>query len=65
MNFLDSFIKDVECNAVMGVFPEVNRAWVSIDSDIYFWRYEDGLVDGYLGSYQRSMMKHYEKIVNG
>jgi len=32
----------VECNAVMGIFAELNRAWVSIDSDLYLWRYEDG-----------------------
>ena len=26
----------------MGVFPEVERAWLTIDSDIYVWKYEDG-----------------------
>ncbi|XP_057299970.1 nuclear pore complex protein Nup155-like [Hydractinia symbiolongicarpus] len=32
----------MQCNCVMGVFPEISRAWLAIDSDIYFWIYEDG-----------------------
>jgi len=32
----------MQCNCNMGIFPEVSRAWLTIDSDIYLWRYEDG-----------------------
>jgi len=31
----------MQCNCNMGLFPEVQRAWLTIDSDIYVWRYED------------------------
>jgi nuclear pore complex protein Nup155 len=27
---------------MMGLFPLIQRAWLSIDSDIYVWTYEDG-----------------------
>eukprot|EP00026_Physarum_polycephalum_P000862 Phypoly_transcript_00863.p1 GENE.Phypoly_transcript_00863~~Phypoly_transcript_00863.p1 ORF type:complete len:1293 (+),score=225.30 Phypoly_transcript_00863:291-3881(+) len=26
----------------MGVFPEINRVWLTIDSNLYLWDYEDG-----------------------
>uniref|UniRef100_A0A7M4FDX0 Nucleoporin 155 n=1 Tax=Crocodylus porosus TaxID=8502 RepID=A0A7M4FDX0_CROPO len=32
----------MQCNCMMGVFPEINRAWLIIDSDIFMWNYEDG-----------------------
>ncbi|NXU47237.1 NU155 protein, partial [Turnix velox] len=32
----------MQCNCMMGVFPEISRAWLTIDSDIYIWNYEDG-----------------------
>lgn len=32
----------MQCNCSMGLFTEVERAWLTIDSDIYVWRYEDG-----------------------
>merc|ERR1719193_196125 len=32
----------MQCNCSMGIFPQVSRAWLTIDSDIYLWRYEDG-----------------------
>ena len=27
---------------MMGVFPSIQKAWLSIDSDIYIWSYEQG-----------------------
>lgn len=27
---------------MMGLFTKINRAWLTIDSDIYLWTYEDG-----------------------
>ncbi|KAL0269136.1 UNVERIFIED_CONTAM: hypothetical protein PYX00_006963 [Menopon gallinae] len=27
---------------MMGLFPEIHRAWLTIDSDIYIWTYEHG-----------------------
>ena len=32
----------MQCNCMMGLFTEVERAWLTIDSDIYVWKYEDG-----------------------
>lgn len=34
----------MQCNCLMGLFPEISRAWLSIDSDIFVWNYEDGYV---------------------
>lgn len=33
---------DMQCNCLMGLFAEIKRAWLSIDSDIFVWNYEDG-----------------------
>ena len=33
---------DMQCNCMMGLFPEISRAWLTIDSDIFVWNYEDG-----------------------
>lgn len=32
----------MKCNCMMGLFPEIHRAWLTIDSDIYVWLYDDG-----------------------
>lgn len=32
----------MQCNCMMGLFPDISRAWLTIDSDIYVWLYEDG-----------------------
>ncbi|XP_015195862.1 nuclear pore complex protein Nup155 [Lepisosteus oculatus] len=32
----------MQCNCMMGVFPEISRAWLTIDNDIFMWNYEDG-----------------------
>lgn len=32
----------MQCNCMMGLFPEIRRAWLTIDSDIFVWNYEDG-----------------------
>lgn len=34
-------ILDIKCNCRMGLFPEIGRAWLTIDSDIYIWTYEN------------------------
>jgi len=34
----------------MGVFPEVYRAWMTIDSDLYLWDFRDGYVQYYFAS---------------
>ncbi|CAG2238962.1 NUP155 [Mytilus edulis] len=33
----------MQCNCMMGLFPDISRAWLTIDSDIFVWKYEDGL----------------------
>lgn len=40
-----SSTSDMQCNCMMGVFPEISRAWLTIDSDIFMWNYEDGYVE--------------------
>ncbi|XP_068430633.1 nuclear pore complex protein Nup155 [Clinocottus analis] len=32
----------MQCNCMMGVFPEICRAWLTIDNDIFMWNFEDG-----------------------
>ncbi|XP_061590072.1 nuclear pore complex protein Nup155 isoform X2 [Cololabis saira] len=32
----------MQFNCMMGVFPEICRAWLTIDNDIFMWNYEDG-----------------------
>ncbi|XP_037120775.1 nuclear pore complex protein Nup155 [Syngnathus acus] len=32
----------MQFNCMMGVFPEITRAWLTIDNDIFMWNYEDG-----------------------
>lgn len=32
----------MQCHCMMGLFTEINRAWLTIDSDIYVWAYEHG-----------------------
>ncbi|XP_074640475.1 nuclear pore complex protein Nup155-like [Tubulanus polymorphus] len=32
----------MQYHCMMGLFPEISRAWLSIDSDIFVWNYEDG-----------------------
>lgn len=32
----------MQCNCIMGLLPEINRAWLVIDSNIYVWNYENG-----------------------
>jgi len=29
-------------NCEMGIFTEIGRAWVAIDSNIYLWAYDNG-----------------------
>lgn len=29
------FLLDIKCHCMMGLFPEIDRAWLTIDSDIY------------------------------
>uniref|UniRef100_A0A672HEV3 Nucleoporin 155 n=1 Tax=Salarias fasciatus TaxID=181472 RepID=A0A672HEV3_SALFA len=32
----------MQFNCMMGVFPEISRAWLTIDNDIFMFNYEDG-----------------------
>ncbi|KAJ8983036.1 hypothetical protein NQ317_014334 [Molorchus minor] len=31
----------VQCHCMMGLFTEISRAWLTVDSDIYIWTYEE------------------------
>ncbi|CAG9854038.1 unnamed protein product [Phyllotreta striolata] len=37
---VDHFAR-VQCHCMMGLFSEINRAWLTVDSDIYVWTYEE------------------------
>ncbi len=32
----------MQCNCLIGLFPQIERAWLTIDSDFYVWRFADG-----------------------
>lgn len=34
-------ILDLQCHCMMGLFAEIHRAWLTIDTDIYMWTYEE------------------------
>lgn len=36
---LTSLFSDVKYNSFMGLFPEINRAWLSVDSNLFLWAY--------------------------
>ncbi|CAN6638522.1 nucleoporin Nup170p [Trichomonascus vanleenenianus] len=31
-----------ECYTRMGIFPEIERAWITVDNRLYFWNYKSG-----------------------
>lgn len=31
----------MQCHCMMGLFTEISKAWLTIDSDIYLWSYEN------------------------
>uniref|UniRef100_A0A182IXE0 Nucleoporin Nup133/Nup155-like N-terminal domain-containing protein n=1 Tax=Anopheles atroparvus TaxID=41427 RepID=A0A182IXE0_ANOAO len=31
----------IKCHCAMGLFPEIGRAWLTIDTDLYIWTYEN------------------------
>ncbi|XP_017954054.2 nuclear pore complex protein Nup154 [Drosophila navojoa] len=33
--------KHIKCHCIMGLLPDIGRAWLTIDSDIYIWTYEE------------------------
>lgn len=34
--------KRLQCSTLQGVFPQINRAWFTIDSDFFIWDLDDG-----------------------
>eukprot|EP00057_Strongylocentrotus_purpuratus_P015067 XP_011669541.1 PREDICTED: nuclear pore complex protein Nup155 isoform X1 [Strongylocentrotus purpuratus] len=32
----------MQCYCMMGAFPGISRAWLSVDTDIFVWNYQDG-----------------------
>ncbi|KAG1694111.1 Nuclear pore complex protein Nup155 [Nymphon striatum] len=41
-NELVEQFRHMQCNCMMGLFPAISRAWLTIDGDIFVWNYEDG-----------------------
>ncbi|KAA0196661.1 hypothetical protein HAZT_HAZT004312 [Hyalella azteca] len=48
--------KDMQCNCMMGLFPEIGRAWLTIDSAIYVWMYKDGSDLAYFDGLQDTIL---------
>lgn len=38
---IEQFI-NMQQNCTLGIFPEISRAWLSVDSSIFFWAYDNG-----------------------
>jgi len=38
----------LEYKCFMGLFPEIGRAWLTIDNRLFLWNYEDGFVHSHL-----------------
>lgn len=34
------FITALQSRCFMGIFPEINRVWISIDNRLYLWNYD-------------------------
>ena len=32
----------LECRCYMGLFPEIERAWITVDHRLFLWDYQDG-----------------------
>jgi len=41
---------------MMGLFPEIRRAWLTIDSNIYVWNYEDGSDSAYFDGLDETIL---------
>ncbi len=39
-DFLYAQYDSLQCKSFMGIFPEINRVWLTIDSRLYLWDYE-------------------------
>jgi len=39
-DILHHMYKSLECKCFMGLFPEVNRAWITVDNQLCLWNYE-------------------------
>lgn len=33
-------VPDMQSNCAFGIFPEISRAWMSVDSDLFLWNFE-------------------------
>ena len=40
--FRDFTSTDVQQNCEMGIFTEIKRAWLTVDSTLYLWSYDNG-----------------------
>ena len=35
-------LEDLQCRCFMGFFPEINRAWMTVDNQLFIWNYTNG-----------------------
>lgn len=41
---ITSILIVLECRCYMGLFPEIERAWITVDHRLFLWDYQDGRV---------------------
>lgn len=47
---------NVQCHCMMGLFPEIGRAWLTVDSDIYVWTYEENTDIAYFDALNETIL---------
>ena len=53
----------MQCNCAMGLFTNVSRAWLTIDSDIFVWNYEDGSDVAFYDQVQDMTQLSFHRII--
>lgn len=44
--YLTNIIKETKLSSLMGILPDANMVWVSVDDALYLWEYDSSLVVG-------------------
>ena len=45
-NYITKVLKETKLSSLMGILPEANMVWVSVDDSLYLWEYERESVGG-------------------
>lgn len=55
---IEQFI-NMQHNCALGVFPEISRAWLSVDSSIFFWAYDNACDVAYYDGLDQTILAVY------